>query len=95
MKMEPANILLLQETKIEGDALLEISKNKWKKNAGKAISSRGSSGGIATLWKEDQFTLINSFETRHWIFTKLRHIGSNLSFSLFNLYVLVMYAEKK
>ena len=40
MKMEPIDILMLQETKIEGEALLEISKNKWQKNAGKAISAR-------------------------------------------------------
>ena len=32
MKTEPAEILLLQETKIEGDTLLEISKKKWQKN---------------------------------------------------------------
>ena len=61
MKMEPADILLLQETKIEGDTLLEISKNKWKKNAGKTVSARGSTGGIATMWKEDQFKLVNSY----------------------------------
>jgi exonuclease III len=29
MKVEPADILMLQETKIEGEAPLEISKNKW------------------------------------------------------------------
>ena len=53
MKTEPVDILMLQETKIKGEALLEISKKNWQKNVGKAISSRGSSGGIATLWKED------------------------------------------
>ena len=53
MKTEPTDILMLQETKIEGEALLEISKKQWQKNTGKAISARGSSGGIATLWKED------------------------------------------
>ena len=51
MKVEPTDILMLQETKIEGEALLEISKNKWQKNTGTTISARGSSGGIATLWK--------------------------------------------
>ena len=44
------DILLLQETKIEEDTLLSLSKNIWKKNAGKAMSARGSSGGLATLW---------------------------------------------
>jgi exonuclease III len=50
LKIDPPKILLLQERKIEGDTLLEINKQKWKKNLGKAISARGSLGGLATLW---------------------------------------------
>lgn len=95
LKMEPSDILLLQETKIEGKALLDISQKKWKKNTGKAVSSRGSSRGLATLWPEDLFQLKNSHETQHWIFTELMHISSKLSFSLFNLYVPVLYSEKR
>jgi exonuclease III len=76
MKVEPTNILMLQETKIEGEALLEISKNKWQKNTGKAISARGSSRGIETLWKEEQFSLVNSYNTQHWSFTELKHTTS-------------------
>ena len=49
LNMEPTEIVILQETKIEGNTLLDISKLKWKKNAGKVVRSRGSSGGIATL----------------------------------------------
>ena len=71
LKVESLEILMLQETKIEGDTLLEINKQKWKKNVGKAISARGSSSGIATLWSEDKFHLESSFETQHWIFTEL------------------------
>ena len=95
MKAEPADILLLQETKIEGDTLLEISKNKWQKNSGKTVSARGTAGGIATLWKEDQFKLVNTHNTQHWIFTELKHIASKLTIALFNLYVPVTYVDKK
>jgi exonuclease III len=99
LKIDPPKILLLQETKIEGDTLLEINKHKWKKNAGKSISTRGSSGGVATLWAQDKFHLESSFETHHWIFTKLCHIPSkislSLSLSLFNIYVHVRYSKKK
>ena len=86
---------MLQETKIEGEALLEIIKLKWGKNAGKAISARGTSGGLETLWSEDKYQLVSSFETQHWIFTELRHLSSKLSISLFNLYVPVHLIEKK
>jgi ribonuclease HI/exonuclease III len=94
-KIEPTDILMLQETKIEDRMLLDISKSKWKKSAGKAVSSRGSSGGLATLWTEDAFLLNKSHETQHWIFTELTHYASKLTISLFNLYVPVTYSEKR
>ena len=40
LKSEPADILMLQETKIEGETLLKVRKLKWGKNVGKAISVR-------------------------------------------------------
>ena len=65
LRMEPSDILLLQETKIEEDALLSLSNSKWKNKAGKAVSARGTSGGLATLWSEDKFLLKNLFSTQH------------------------------
>ena len=52
MKLAPTDLLLLQETKIEEDSLLLISKNKWNLSSGKAVSTRGSCGGLDTLWHE-------------------------------------------
>ena len=46
LKMVSSEILLLQETKIEEEALLRLSKTKWKLNAGKAVSARGTSGAL-------------------------------------------------
>lgn len=94
-KIESTDILMLQETKIEDRKLLDISKSKWKKSVGKAVSSRGSSGGLATLWTEDAFLLNKAHETQHWIFTELTHYASKLTISLFNLYVPVIYTEKR
>lgn len=94
-KIEPIDTLVLQETKIEGQALLDISKSKWKKSASKAVSSRGSSGGLATLSTEDSFSLKKSHETQNWIFTELTQCAIKLTISLFNLYVPVTYSEKR
>ena len=85
LKMEPSDILLLQETKIEEEALLSIETLKWKKNVGMAVSAWGTSGGLATLWSDDKFLLKPSYATQHWIYTKLRHLPSKISISLFNL----------
>ena len=55
------DVLLLQETKIEAINLLTINNQFWKKNAVQAVSAHGSSGGLATLWSKDLFSLENSF----------------------------------
>ena len=93
--MEPTNILLLQETKIEEDALLLLSKSKWKKNSGMVASARGTSGGLATLWSEEYFLQKASYAYQHWIYTNLHHIPSKTAMALFNLYVHVNLIEKK
>ena len=63
IKLAPPDLLLLQETKIEEDTLLIINKNKWNVNFGKAVSARGSYGGLATLWGKDKFQLLNEYVT--------------------------------
>ena len=95
MKLAPFDLLLLRDTKIEEDALLLISKNKWNMTSSKAVSVRGSCGGLATLWCKDNFQLINEYVTQHWIFSELFHNNRKITFALFNLYVLVNYEEKK
>ena len=85
LKMNPSDILVLQETKIEDEALLSISRNKKDKKVGIVVSARGTSGGLATLWSEENFLLQSSHSTHHWIFSKLRHLLSKTTISLFNL----------
>lgn len=95
LKMESKDILMLQETKIEGEILLNTSNTKWKFDSGKVVSARGSARGIGTFWSKNSFSLEKSFETQHWIYTELRHTASNLILALFNMYVPVHYDEKK
>ena len=72
LKVNPSDIILIQEKKIEEDALLSISRDKWRKNASMVVSARGTYGGLATLWPDDNFLLKTSFVTQHWIFTELQ-----------------------
>ena len=69
LTMVPSEILLLQETKIEEEALLILRKNKWSFTSGKVVSARGTYGGLATLWSAKNFELLNFHATQHWIFT--------------------------
>ena len=91
LKMEPTNILLLKETKMGEESLLDMNRENWKKQGGCA---RGASNGLATLWNKNEFSLPNSFSTQHWIFIELQHLPSKVSLSLFNLYVPMNYLEK-
>eukprot|EP00253_Pinus_taeda_P006538 PITA_06538 len=93
--MEATNILMLQETKIEGETLLNTSNSRWKFDSGKVVSARGLAGGIGTFWSKNFFSLESSHVTQHWIYTELRHTVSNFKLALFNMYVPVHYDEKK
>ena len=95
LKIESPDFLMLQNTKIKGETLLDLSRIKWKRNVGKVVSARGSSGGLAMVWSEEMFQLVSSFETWHQIYTELCHKINKISISLFNLYVLVHFLEKK
>ena len=93
IRMDSLDILLLQETKIDEDNLLSISNKKWNLNVGKAVTARGTAGGIATLWTEKYFSLEHSHSTWHWMLTELHHSQSMNLTSLFNIYVLVNFQE--
>ena len=95
LRMVPSDILSLQESKVDEEVLLLLSKNKWKLNYGKAVSARGTSGGLASLWCEEKFHLKKFFSTQHWIFTELLHVASKISISLFNIYMPVNDNEKQ
>ena len=54
------DILLIQETKMEEDVFLQVSLKFWKKRGKAAISSRGASRGIGTLWDDKKFEALTS-----------------------------------
>ena len=95
IRMDSPYIILLQEMKIDEDNLLSISNMKWKLNVGKAVSVRGIAGGIATLWKENSFSLEYSHSTQHWIFSESWHTQSKFLIALFNVYVPINLQEKR
>ena len=88
-------VLLIQETKLEEEALLQASNAFWKKGPGRAVSARGASGGLATFWDSTKLGLVEEERTTHWLFTKLLHKESGHPVSIYNMYVPVLDAEKK
>ena len=78
IRLSQPDILLIQETKMEKEAFLQVSGNFWKKGGGLPVSSRGASGGIGMLWDDKKVELIESKHCLHWILTKLLHKDSNI-----------------
>ena len=68
LKTKP-DILLIQETKMWVVETMELSCF-WKNCHGKSISSKGDSGGIATL-VSSKFSIISIREINHWLLTKI------------------------
>ena len=95
LRMESIGVLLLQETKIDKDVLLFLSKTKWKMNTGIVASAQGTYGGLVTIWSEDKFMLLSFFVSQHWIYSELLCSTSKISIALLNLYVPVNLVEKK
>jgi exonuclease III len=87
-------VLLLQETKLSEDSVLREIKHIWKTGEGKAISSRGDSEGICTLWDQKRFTFLDYQQAQHSLLTKMRNNISGNSFSIINVYILNLHHEK-
>lgn len=94
IRSKKPQILLIQKTKMKGkDVLLEMQKI-WKTSIGAAISARGASGGICTLWNPKIFHLDSKYEVAHWLMTKLVHLPSGKAFPIINVYMPNNYWEK-
>ena len=63
---------------MEKETFLQLSKEFWERGGGIAVSSRGASGGIGTLWDEHKFELIESKQYIHRIYTMLLHKETNI-----------------
>jgi len=94
IKSKRPQILLLQETKMKDQAILQECKHIWKNSMGLSIISWGASGGIYTLWKPHQFQLVASKDSLHSMLLKLLHLSSRKNFIIVNVYMPNQYQEK-
>ena len=69
IKSERPDILPLQETKMADMEVMALSCCFWKNSTGKAISSKGAYGGIATIIS-GKFLIKSIREIHHWLLTK-------------------------
>lgn len=61
----------------------------------KSSKCKGYMWGLSTPWEEEKFHLERSLKEKHWIYTEMWHLASKITIILFNIYVPILYAEKK
>ena len=93
ISLHQLDIFLIQETKMEEAAFLQVSKFFWKNRGIVALSSRGASRGIGTLWDDRKFEVVDIKNNSHWILTLLRQKDTNTLVRIFNIYAPNSYAE--
>jgi exonuclease III len=92
--MANPSVILLQETKMEASTILETTKKVFKATVGAVVSSQGASGGIATLWDEQIWTLEVTLETQSWLLTVLKNKDNSNNISVVNVYMPNSYKDK-
>ena len=95
IRTETPDILLVQETKLEDAVFLQACKKFWFKSEARAISARGASGGIGTLWNPNKFVVTFEARNTHWLLLKMQNLDTKEILCLFNVYSPVNVGEKK
>eukprot|EP00253_Pinus_taeda_P017174 PITA_17174 len=94
INQEKPSIILLQETNQRES---EINKNIdcHKRYKGCICEARGTSGGITTIWSQEEWNSEAEIIEQHWIKTVLRNNMSKQQIVIFNIYTPNHYRDKK
>jgi exonuclease III len=65
VKEEKPHLLMIQETKLEDNQVLQELKHMWRECEGLAFRSRGASRGICTLWNPHILRITNWQKMQH------------------------------
>eukprot|EP00253_Pinus_taeda_P017097 PITA_17097 len=91
---EKPSIILLQETKQRESEINKII-GKYKDYKGSICKARGASGGITTIWNQNDWRSEAELIDQHWIKTVLQNSISNQQIVIFNVYVPNHYRDKE
>lgn len=79
---------------MQEEELKNIKHRCWKYGRVETVSSRGPSGGLATFWEENRFSLLGRKHTQHWILTTLKNFSNGWVLNIYNVYARSSYVEK-
>jgi exonuclease III len=87
IRIEKPQILLIQETKIQGDEALREMKHIWNHSSGATLHVRGASRGIYTMWNTQIFKEEQRVDSTHWVLVKLKHLQTSIIYPIWNVYM--------
>jgi exonuclease III len=95
LRSKNPHVLFLQETKMKDYDVLQASTYFWKTSQGKAVSSKGASGGICTLWNPNIFQQEDWESDSNWLMVSLCHLPSGKLLSFLNIYMPSINKDKE
>ena len=87
-------IMLIQETKMPDEEVMNRSSLFSKNSVGKAISLKGDSGGIATFCMSNKFNIRSAKENTHWLLIEMPNKSNQDSIFICNVYGPTHYKDK-
>ena len=91
---EHPSIILLQETKQKESEINKII-DRHKRYKGCTCEARGVSGGITTIWSQEEWNSEAEVIEQHWVKTMLRNNMSKQQIVIFNVYTPNHYSDKE
>eukprot|EP00253_Pinus_taeda_P010539 PITA_10539 len=91
---ERPEILLIQETKKNQNEMQKIIDAQ-RHFSGVISSSRGASGGIVTMWNNQNWDCNSTIYNQNWIRTNLNSKEENCDLIIYNVYIPNHYREKE
>ena len=91
---EKPSIILIQETKQREPEINKIIE-RHKCYKGSICEARGASGGITSIWNQDEWNSEADLIEQHWIKIVLRNNISKQQIVIFNVYVPNHYRDKE
>lgn len=60
-----------------------------------AISARGASRGICTIWNHKMFDILNTHREQQWVKTDFKNKDNGKTFTFYNIYGPIHYRDKE
>lgn len=86
LKQENPQVLFLQETKCDSNALDRLTAKFWPRSQNIAVDADGASGGLAIIWDSRAIVLNNFHAHRNFLQATFHIIGTNQHGLLTNVY---------